>query len=88
LVCLRADEGKNFGTVLIPEGLLSHVSAFKHLMVELNTLFSECENQDEKKALPQKIYTNDKFIKENLSPWSYSLWITLPDFIRLQLVGE
>jgi pyrophosphate--fructose-6-phosphate 1-phosphotransferase len=52
LVAARADEGKNFGTVLIPEGLLSHVSAFKHLMVELNSLFAECKSKEEKDALP------------------------------------
>lgn len=39
LVAERANQGKNFGSVLIPEGLLSHVSAFKYLMTELNNLY-------------------------------------------------
>lgn len=38
-ICARADVGKNYGCVLIPEGLLNHVAAYKHLMMELNELF-------------------------------------------------
>jgi 6-phosphofructokinase len=52
LVAERAAQGKNFGSVLIPEGLLSHISAFKHLMAELNALFSNCKTPEEKHALP------------------------------------
>ena len=44
LVAARAAEGKNFGSVLIPEGLLGHISAFKHLMAELNGLFADCQS--------------------------------------------
>jgi len=51
LVVKRSDAGKNFGTVLIPEGLLSHISAYKHLIEELNILFEECTNDKEKLAL-------------------------------------
>jgi len=39
VVVQRADQGKNFGTVLIPEGLLAHISAYRHLITELNNLF-------------------------------------------------
>lgn len=39
LVVERSQKGKNFGAVLIPEGLLSHISAYKYLIGELNTLF-------------------------------------------------
>ena len=48
VVCERAAEGKNYGTVLIPEGLLSHISAYKHLIVELNELFMDCETNEKK----------------------------------------
>jgi len=44
LVCRRADKGKNFGAVLIPEGLLSHISAYKHLIAELSALFQKYNN--------------------------------------------
>ena len=37
----RARDGKNYGCVLIPEGLLSKISSFKTLITELNRLFTE-----------------------------------------------
>lgn len=36
----RARVNKNFGCVVIPEGLLNHVAAYKNLLVELNELFA------------------------------------------------
>jgi diphosphate--fructose-6-phosphate 1-phosphotransferase len=47
----RAEDGKNFGTILIPEGLLSHLAAFRHLIAELNDLFKNCQNPDETEEL-------------------------------------
>jgi len=35
----RAFQGKNFGAILIPEGLLSHISAYKTLISEFNEIF-------------------------------------------------
>jgi hypothetical protein len=29
---------------------------------------------------------DEKFVKEKLTPWSFSLYATLPDFMRLQIV--
>lgn len=47
VVTERAAKGKNFGTVLIPEGLMAHISAYKQLIVELNDLFKECQTSQE-----------------------------------------
>jgi len=86
----RADQGKNYGTVVIPEGLLSHISAFKHLIIELNDMFKNCKNNLEMRELIQKIVKDkeEKYIKSCLSPWSYSLYGTLPDFMKIQLINE
>lgn len=88
LVCERAAQGKNFGTVLIPEGLLPHISAYRHLSVELNALFQQCKDTAEKHQLQDRLHKDDAFIRESLSPWSYSLLATLPEFMRLQLINE
>jgi len=48
VVCERAAEGKNYGAVVIPEGLLANISAFKHLFIELNELFMNCDNDNKK----------------------------------------
>ena len=73
IVVERAGDGKDFGTVLIPEGLLSHVSAYKHLIVELNEFFHNCKNNKEREELITQL-NDDEFIKNKLSPWSYSLF--------------
>jgi len=36
LVVDRANQGKNYGCVLIPEGLLNYVAAYKNLIEEIN----------------------------------------------------
>ena len=36
IVATRAAEGNNFGTVLIPEGLIEFIPAMKKLIAELN----------------------------------------------------
>ena len=89
LVVERAAQGKNFGVVLIPEGLLAHVSAYKHLILELNDLFREGnKSHEERLKLSESLYKDDAFARGKLTPWSYSLMTTLPDFMRRQLIYE
>jgi diphosphate--fructose-6-phosphate 1-phosphotransferase len=38
----RAKIGKNYGCILIPDGLLNHVAAYKHLIEEFNVSFQNC----------------------------------------------
>ena len=68
--------------MLIPEGLLNHVAAYKNLIEEINKLFLECSNRKEAKTLSQKLYDDEQNVKEFLTPWSYSLYSTLPEFIK------
>ena len=84
----RSAQNKNYGSVLIPEGLMNHVSAYKHLMDELNALFKECKTLEDKQTLSAKLYKDQDSVKSSLSPWSFSLFQTLPDFMRLQLINE
>ena len=84
----RAKNGKNFGTVLIPEGLLAHLSAYRHLINELNHLFKHCGSSHERQQLAKSLASDFTYIKENLSPWSFSLFATLPEFMKIQLINE
>ena len=84
----RALEGKNYGCVLIPEGLLNYVAAYKNLIQEINQLFANCAGRKEAKILSQKLYDNEKGVMESLTPWSYSLYSTLPEFLKKQLLFE
>lgn len=47
----RAKQGKNYGSVLIPEGLLNHVAAYKHLIQEINDIFATVKSRQETKEL-------------------------------------
>ena len=45
LICQRADQGKNYGTVLIPEGLMNHLPHCKALINEINDQFAQAKTK-------------------------------------------
>jgi 6-phosphofructokinase len=59
IVVDRAAQGKNYGCVLIPEGLLNYVAAYKNLIQEINQLFANCKNRKEAKIMSQRLYDNE-----------------------------
>jgi 6-phosphofructokinase len=81
----RANNKKNFGTILIPEGLLAHLPHFKTLIEELNEIFTKNKND---KELPIKLLNDESHLKSFLSPWSCAVFMDLPDFTRKQLLLE
>ena len=81
VICRRAEVGQNYGCILIPEGLLAHISAFNNLIIEINKLFSDIKTLKAQEELQLKLKVDDA-IKELLSPWSYSLFASLPDFFK------
>jgi len=77
----RAEHGLNFGTVLIPEGLIEFIPAMKKLIAELNDLlahnddFNALETDDEKR----------QYVKGMLSAESAQIYRDLPKGIARQL---
>jgi len=77
----RANFGMNFGTILIPEGLIEFIPAMKKLISELNDLlahnddFNSLESDDEKR----------QYVKGLLSPESSQVYRDLPKGIARQL---
>ncbi len=77
----RAEHGQNFGTILIPEGLIEFIPAMKKLIAELNDLlahnddFNALETDDEKR----------QYVKGTLSPESAKVYRDLPKGIARQL---
>lgn len=51
VICKRAENGQNYGCVLIPEGLLAHISSFNQLIIEINKLFSDVTTLQEQQDL-------------------------------------
>jgi len=52
----RTNLGKDYGSVLIPEGLLGHISSFKNMIQELNDLFLNCKDSTEQTELQDKLF--------------------------------
>ncbi len=83
IVAKRAAKGDNFGTVLIPEGLVEFIPAMKKLISELNDLLAEHE------AEISKFETNkDKrlYIAEKLTSDSSEVFKSLPSAFANQLM--
>ena len=81
IVAKRAENGDNFGTVLIPEGLIEFVPAMKALIAELNDFLAH--HQDEFNAT-----TKDQqlaYIKKNLSADNAAVFASLPEGVARQL---
>lgn len=77
----RAEHGLNFGTILIPEGLIEFIPAMKKLIAELNDLLA---NNDEFNSLN----TDDEkrqYVKAKLSNDSRLVYSDLPKGIAKQL---
>jgi len=77
----RANHGLNFGTILIPEGLIEFIPAMKTLITELNDLLTESEdfnalNTDDEKR---------QYVKGMLSRESSDVYRSLPKGIARQL---
>jgi diphosphate-dependent phosphofructokinase len=41
LICARSEAGKNYGVILIPEGIIEFIAEFKLMIQELNQLYSQ-----------------------------------------------
>jgi pyrophosphate--fructose-6-phosphate 1-phosphotransferase len=81
IVARRAEDGNNFGTVLIPEGLVEFIPAMKRLIAELNDFLAtnEAEFKMIKKS-EQRAYIIRKLTKDNSE-----LYASLPEGVARQL---
>ena len=80
IVAKRAEQGNNFGTVLIPEGLIEFIPAMKNLIAELNDLLAHTPEFPTWTAAEQR-----KFVLENLSQNSATVYASLPEGVARQL---
>ena len=82
IVAARAADGNNFGTVLIPEGLIEFIPEFKRLIGELNELLGA--NKAAVAAMDEAELT--KFIFDNLSAENVASLRKLPEQVARQLM--
>ncbi len=80
IVAARAKQGNNFGTVLIPEGLIEFIPAMKSLIAELNDLLAKTPDFAQKTTAEQR-----EFLSANLSKANAETFISLPEGVARQL---
>ena len=72
MIVKRSEEGRNYGVVLIPEGLVEFIPDITTLIQEINTLLAQ----------------GNENVEQNLSPQSANTFAFLPAEIRSQLLLE
>ena len=71
LIVLRSKHGKNFGTILIPEGLLVHLPRLKSLIEELNQFFTKLDRVlKHNHPIPNKLVERNTISRTELRPRS------------------
>ncbi|WP_373811399.1 diphosphate--fructose-6-phosphate 1-phosphotransferase [Porphyromonas loveana] len=83
-VVRRSEAGMDFGTVLIPEGLIEFLPAMRRLIKELNEFLSQ--NDAEFKLIKrsaQRVYITNKLSEENAA-----LYRSLPADVAQQLIAD
>ncbi len=81
VVAKRASNGDNYGTVLIPEGLIEFIPAMKALISELNDFLAH--HQEEFNSIPKDDQLD--YIKKNLSADNSKVFSSLPAGVARQL---
>ena len=76
-VVARAKEGNNFGTVLIPEGIIEFIPAIKKLIAQLNDMLAEKTGMSREETID--------FVKKNLTKENLAVFNSLPEDVSAQL---
>ena len=80
VIAKRAEHGDNFGTVLIPEGLIEFIPAMKSLIAELNDLLATNTDFIYIKKSHQREFIISKLSKDNAA-----IYESLPSLVAKQL---
>ena len=86
LICQRAEKGKNFGAILIPEGIVEFIPEVKQLIDELNSLLAEDRPHSKKLDSFTSQQERINYVMKYLSTPSVQCFKTLPKDIQLQLM--
>jgi len=84
VVAKRASQGKAYGVVVVPEGLIEFIPEFKVLIKELNRIVAQ--NQKDMDILNSS--EQQKFVQAKLPKEYTSIFMSLPEKVRAQLLLE
>lgn len=81
IIAKRAAAGNNFGTILIPEGLIEFVPAIKKLIAELNDLLAVKKSEVEGLSIAEL----RTWLSQNLAADNAATFLSLPEAVGNQL---
>ncbi len=85
IITARADASKNYGIVLVPEGLIEFIPSFKTLIGELNDVLAHHEKEvNAKENVSDKIALLKNWLKES----SFQVLNSIPESIQTQLLWD
>jgi len=86
MICRRAEMGKNFGVLLIPEGVIEFIPEFKDLITELNDLLAK--GGEDLKALEAMSSAQDKvrFVSRQLYEDAKNCFVSIPESIQHEML--
>ena len=84
IISKRAEDGNNFGTVLIPEGLIEFIPEINKLIKELNNYFASHKAEFDRIKRSEQL----NHIKDQLTPKNRKVFASLPENIALQLLKD
>lgn len=82
-VAMRAADGNNFGTVLIPEGLIEFIPAIKKLISQLNEILTDPATGEAREF--ESADAQIAFVKNNISADNLAVLESLPADVARQL---
>lgn len=87
IIVKRADMGKNFGIVIVPEGLIEFIPEMKSMISNLNDIMAELENDP---AFNNATTIRDKFdiVEDRLEDNNAKVYSSLPALIKTQLLAD
>lgn len=88
VICLRSESGKDYGIILIPEGILEFISDCRLLIEELNGMLIQGTNSyADFEALPT-FQEKNEYLTNQLSPAAQICYLALPSETQGQLLLE
>lgn len=87
-ISIRAENDKNYGVILLPEGIIEFIPEFKTLIKELNTLLAP--EKPHAAAIEKLTIAHERsdYFKKHLTDASWNCFATLPGFIQEQLLMD
>ena len=80
VVVARADKKKNYGTIIIPEGLIESIPEFRMLIQELDAAYTTVHGESVRMTATE--------LNAKLTVWSRALLNSLPDYIQSELMFQ